>query len=277
MEELKTQEKKDKVNEKMNNEESKANEISLDTLLEILGNPTRRIILSKLAKVPHSTSELHKTLGISRQAVHSQLSILKDYNLIEEIHPEKRGGKYKIKSNINVRIDISPDFFGIKYNMTEIEPEAGAMVKKDSKYSMQVNKLKSTSAKMKFLGEKIREIEQGISDLEDKRQELLQQKECLIIDLKEIMEEQYRTTFQKKKQSKFDNLEKEIFFTLFFNPLRYSRRIIDLDRLMEEMFFSDMERIERETHRTSIEHLLGDLSKVLDFLREEDDTWFFDI
>jgi len=45
--------------------------ISLDSLLVMLGNPTRRIILSKLAKVPHSPSELAKILGISRQAVHS--------------------------------------------------------------------------------------------------------------------------------------------------------------------------------------------------------------
>ncbi|MEJ2249993.1 MAG: helix-turn-helix domain-containing protein [Candidatus Lokiarchaeota archaeon] len=266
MEEIETQDQKDLDSPDM----------SLDTLLEILGNPTRRIILSKLAKVPHSTSELHKTLGISRQAVHSQLSILKDYNLIEEINPDKRGGRYKIKTNLNVHIDISPDFFGIKYNMTEIEPEAEAMVKKDSKYSSQINKIKSPSDKMRFLGEKIREIEQNIATLEDERKELLQQKECLIIDLKEIMEEQYKTMFKKKKQAKFDNLEKEIFFTLFFNPLRYQRRI-NLDRLINELFFSDMDLIDRATHKTSIEHLLRDLSQFLDFLREENNKWFFDI
>jgi predicted transcriptional regulator len=255
---------------------SELEKISLDTLLEILGNPTRRVILSKLAKLPHSTSELHKALGISRQAVHSQLGILKDYNIIEEINPDKRGGKYRIKSNLNVRIDISPDFFGIKYNMTEIEPEAGAMVRKDSKYVPLIKKMKSPNEKIRFLGEKIREIEQNIADLEEERHELLQQKECLIIDIKEIMEKQYRSQFKKKRQAKFDNLEKEIFFTLFFNPLRYTRQI-NLDRLIDEMFFSDMDNIDRATHRTSIEHLLRDLSEFLDFVREENNNWFFDI
>ena len=71
--------------------------IGLDDLLEMLGNPTRRIILSKLAKVPHYTSELSKILGISRQAVHSQLDILNTNNVIERIGDEKRGGKYRIK------------------------------------------------------------------------------------------------------------------------------------------------------------------------------------
>ena len=74
--------------------------ISLDNLLEILGNPTRRIILSKLAKVPHSASELSKILGISRQAIHSQLDILSSHNVVERIGDEKRGGKYRIKSNL---------------------------------------------------------------------------------------------------------------------------------------------------------------------------------
>ena len=37
--------------------------LSMDTLLEILGNPTRRIILSKLAKVPLGASELAASFG----------------------------------------------------------------------------------------------------------------------------------------------------------------------------------------------------------------------
>ena len=101
--------------------------INLDTLLEILGNPTRRVILAKLAKVPHSTSELANELGISRQAVHSQLKILSDdpVNIIENIESidsdDKRGGgKYRIKSDISLSIDISPDYYGIKYKISEI-------------------------------------------------------------------------------------------------------------------------------------------------------------
>ena len=37
--------------------------LSLDNLLETLGNPTRRIILSKLAKVPLGASELAASFG----------------------------------------------------------------------------------------------------------------------------------------------------------------------------------------------------------------------
>ena len=85
----------------MESQENKNKIINLDTLLEILGNPTRRVILAKLAKVPHGASELARSLGISRQAVHSQLKILSDNNIIENIDPKPRGGKYRIVSNLS--------------------------------------------------------------------------------------------------------------------------------------------------------------------------------
>ncbi len=44
------------------------------------------------------------------------------------------------------------------------------------------------------------------------------------------------------------------------------------------MFFSEMGPIRRDQHKVSIRHLLKDLSKLMDFLREdEEDFWFFDI
>ncbi|MBD3195312.1 MAG: helix-turn-helix domain-containing protein [Candidatus Lokiarchaeota archaeon] len=251
-------------------------ELNLDLLLELLGNQTRRLILSKLAKVPHSTSELHKALGISRQAVHSQLKILQEYNLIEKIDLESRGGKYRIKSNLSMHIDISPDFYNINYNITNLEPTSEAMILKDAQDSSKYKKIENPNEKIKFLGKKIMNLEENISEIEQKRQELLQKKECFIIQLKDIMENQYKKKLTVKQEERLNNLEEEIFYTLFFNLERYHNRI-DLDYLLEDMFFSDIEDINRATHKTSIDYLLKDLSRVMDFLRKEGNKWFFDI
>lgn len=246
--------------------------ISLDGLLELLGNPTRRVILSKLAKVPHSTSELHKTLGISRQAVHSQLEILSDHNLIEKIKPEKkRGGRYRIKSNLSVKIDIAPDYYGIKYNVEEVEDLEEELTKEivSSKYKG----MQKRDEKLKFLGEKISKLENNIARLERERQNLIQKKECFLKELKSLISNEYKEKFKKNQ----GNLEKEIFFTLFFNPHRYIRRAISIDNLLEDLFFSDMNRIDRGRNRASIEILLRDLSETINLLREKDESWFFDI
>lgn len=261
----------------------RSNFVSLDNLLEILGNQTRRVVLSKLAKVPHSTSELANELGISRQAIHSQLEILTESNLIEKIGTEKRGIKYRIKSDISFRIDISPDYYNVEYGTEEINEKSKAIQLKDIGYSTDYGRIKLPNEKIKFLGEKIKAIEDGIRQLEVERSDLLQNKQCFIGELKKIMENQYKAKFRKtieqrqfkaKKINESLNLIEEIFYTLFFNPNKYKR--INIDSLIDDLFFSDMDSIERAQSRISIEPLLKDLSTLMDFFKEEENDWFFD-
>jgi len=82
--------------------------------------------------------------------------------------------------------------------------------------------------------------------------------------------------YEKKFRHEQPNLEKEIFYTMFFNTNRYFKRI-NIDSLLDDMFFSGMDLIRRDMTKVSIDHLLRDLSKFMDFFREEEDDWFFDI
>ena len=173
--------------------------ISLDNLLEILGNPTRRIILAKLAKVPHSATELSTNLGISRQAVHSQLDKLSSNNVVEKIGDEKRGVKYRIKSNLSIRIDITPDYYNIQYNMSQINNDVKSIDLKDIGCSTKFESIKTPDDKIRFLGQQIREIENNIRTLEIERRKLLQNKECFIIELKNIINDTYKKNFLKPK------------------------------------------------------------------------------
>ncbi|HUW89544.1 MAG TPA: helix-turn-helix domain-containing protein [Candidatus Nanopelagicaceae bacterium] len=248
--------------------------ISLDNLLEILGNPTRRIILSKIAKVPHSTSEISKILGISRQAIHSQLDILSSNNIIERIGDEKRGGKYRIKSNLSVRIDISPDYYNIKYSMAQIDDDFKSIDLKDIGCSTKFESIESPDDKIRYLGQQIRDIEQNIKNLEGDRRKLLQNKECFIIELKNIINQTYHKNFLKSK-SEVENLEREIFYTLFYNPVQFRKRI-SIDKLIDNLFFSDLDPFTRESKVTNVKSLLKDMSSFMGFLSEDDDDWFFD-
>ena len=248
--------------------------ISLDNLLEILGNPTRRIILSKLAKVPHSTSELSKILGISRQAVHSQLEILSSNEVLERIGDEKRGGKYRIKSNLSIRIDITPDYYKIKYTMSHIDNEAKSINLKDIGCSTKFESIKSPDDKIRYLGQQIRDSEKNLKILEGERSKLLQNKECFIIELKNIINQTYQKHFLKSK-SEVENLEREIFYTLFYNPAQFRKRI-SIDKLIDNLFFSNLDNFTRESKVTNVKTLLKDMSSFMDFLWEDDDDWFFD-
>ncbi|MHA2288500.1 MAG: ArsR/SmtB family transcription factor [Promethearchaeota archaeon] len=248
--------------------------ISLDNLLEMLGNPTRRMILSKLAKVPHSASELSKILGISRQAIHTQLDKLSSDNVIERIGDEKRGVKYKIKANLSIRIDITPDYYNIKYSMAQIDEDLKSLDLKDIGCSTKFESIKSPDEKIKFLGKQIRDIEQNIRELEVERRKLLQNKECFIIELKNIINQTYQKNFLKK-DSEVENLEREIFYTLFYNPIQFRQRI-NIDTLLDKLFFSNLNPYQRESKITNVKTLLKDMSSFMDFLWEDDDDWFFD-
>ena len=148
--------------------------IGLDNLLELLGNPTRRVILSKLAKVPHSAPELANDLGISRQAIHSQLKLLSDAGLVENIESDdSRGGKFRINSNISVRIDITPNYYNIKYNTRSALTETGNLQFNDLNCAPQYSQIKSADEKIKFLGDQIIQIEKSISNLDEERREQL--------------------------------------------------------------------------------------------------------
>ncbi len=252
--------------------EERGSLINIDTLLELLGNPTRRIILAKLAKVPHATSELARSLDISRQAVHQQLEILNNNKIIERISDEKRGVKYRIKSNLSIRIDIAPDYYDINYSISEVDEKTMSTRFKDIGCEVDYKNIKSPNNKIRFIGEKIKSTEDNINILEKKRKILLNNKECFIRELKNIMTNKY----DKKLRREQPNLEKEIFFTMFFNPDRYFKRI-NIDSLLDDMFFSGMDLIRRDMTKVSIDHLLRDLSKFMDFLREDEDDWFFDI
>ncbi|MFX1470582.1 MAG: ArsR/SmtB family transcription factor [Promethearchaeota archaeon] len=259
-------------------EEQEENDVflSIDNLLEILGNPTRRIILSKLAKIPLGASELAASFGkkISRQAIHSQLNLLSDYGIIESFGDDPRNVKYRIKNNISLRIDITPDYYNMNYKLTKVDDVRKNLQMSNTDYHIDYQKLKSPNKKLRFLGEKIKEIEQNIKNLENNRNELLHKKECYIVELKNIIRDQYEEVLNKKEQP---NLEKEIFYTLFYDPIKYFERI-NIDKLIDDIFFAEMGAIRRDQNRVSIRHLLRDLTSLMDFLREdENDFWFFDI
>ena len=246
-------------------------DLNLDGLLEVLGNPTRRIILAKLAKVPHTASELAKSLDISRQAVHTQLKILASYGLVEQIDPEARSSAYRITSNLHLRIDLTPDYFSVEHEVSENADSSEAIKLADIGCEIDYKKLKNPKDQLRFLGEKIKEIEQSIQELEYKRVDLVKDKECVIRELKEIMAQRFNEQMRQEQP----NLEKEIFYTMFYDPLKYFKRI-NIENLLDDMFFSNMDLIKRDQQKIAIKHMLRDLSNIMGFLHEDDDSWFFD-
>lgn len=267
-------------------EELEGQLIGLDNLLELLGNPTRRAILSKLAKVPNSAPGLANDIGISRQAIHSQLKLLTDAGIIENVESDDaRGGTFRINSNISVRIDITPNYYNIKYNTRSVLNEARNLQIKDLNFAPQYSKIESADEKIKFLGDQMFKIEEDISRLDEERKDYLNRKQCLLSEIKQLMHSQYKEKIEKlmkdrdqaikaKSLREIFNLSEEILFTMFFNPQNYSDKI-NINKLMDEIFL-DMDTYQRNQRFGSVRSLLEDMSRLMGFLTEDEDNWFFD-
>ena len=89
--------------------------ISLDELLWVLENPTRRQILSKLTKESHYPLQLSKELNISQQSIMKHMKVLEEYGLVAskmEKSPEGPPRKLFVPAaHFSIEIYLSPDTF----------------------------------------------------------------------------------------------------------------------------------------------------------------------
>jgi len=114
--------------------------------------------------------------------------------------------------------------------------EKGTLELKDLNCAPQYSKLESADDKIKFLGDQIVQIEKNISHLDEERKEYLNQKQCLLFEIKKLMQSQYKEKLAKLMKDRDDklkdkslreifNLSEEIVFTMFF-LLKYRRRLL---------------------------------------------------
>ena len=92
-------------------------------LLRIVGNETRRKILSLLSEEPHYILQLSRKLNVTQPAILKHLDILAKTGLIESFGRRSRRGAarkyYKICDNVNLEIVIGPEDFKVTRHLPE--------------------------------------------------------------------------------------------------------------------------------------------------------------
>jgi predicted transcriptional regulator len=90
---------------------------SNDTILQIVGNETRRKILTILSKEPRYISEISKLLEVTQPAILKHLSILEKAGLIKSFWKKNPLGAarkyYRICDSVGVEVAINPKGFQV--------------------------------------------------------------------------------------------------------------------------------------------------------------------
>ena len=90
---------------------------SMDKVLQIVGNETRRRILTLLSEEPHYISQIAKKLDVTQPAILKHLSLLQKADLIESFWRKSPLGAarkyYKICDSVGIEIAINPRDFRV--------------------------------------------------------------------------------------------------------------------------------------------------------------------
>ena len=156
---------------------------TLDGLLRVLENPTRRRILERLARESHYPLQLSKELGVSQQAVVKHLRALEESGLVSSTEeksdlggPNRRA--YRATERFSLQIDMGPRLFH-----AEMRPMAHAP-SNVREYGWAEDMLRRARAeddprrRVRLLGETIRKLNREIDAVEERRLNLLRLKDA---------------------------------------------------------------------------------------------------
>lgn len=162
-------------------------QMDYDTILDILGNDTRRKILSILSQEPMYFNQLAKEIDIGQQAILRHLQVLEDNGLIETYREKSDFGApsrkyYRLTTSFILTVSLSEDDFTItKKNIVE------SRNKDSKKYYKAFDAIPKDAIKALFpLQETLDNIEEEISSLESRLNDLLALRQLVLRRIHEI-------------------------------------------------------------------------------------------
>ena len=152
-------------------------DIDLDTLLAVIGNPTRRQILRKLVKETHYPLQLSRELSVSQQAIMKHLGVLEKHDLVKSVFQKSDSGGpprryYEATQSLTIVIDLGPELFHeelrfhVQESVIEGVPDTSALTEAENLKKLLVE-----------LTRRIGSINRKLDGLADERDSLIDQKE----------------------------------------------------------------------------------------------------
>jgi predicted transcriptional regulator len=173
-------------------------ELTLDDILTVLENSTRRKILEKLTKETHYPLQLSKELNVSQQAIMKHLKVLEAYGLVECFEEKSTTGGpprkcYTPTKNLSLRIDIGPNTFEAK--MRRFDQDQSPMLMGEgedvqeipNEYVEIMKSKEDPHEKLSRLTKLIEKVDAKIADIEDQRTYLTQMRGSLLREVYKII------------------------------------------------------------------------------------------
>jgi len=137
-----------------------------NVLLNVLGNETRRKIISIIAEEPNYLSQIAKNMDITQPAVLRHIKILEVNNIIESYPVKSSQGAskkyYKIVPTIELEIALNPNTFKVTKHMDQFQcpkyEEKAEIIEELTKKINMSQDIKSKSVSAEKLKETVEEL-----------------------------------------------------------------------------------------------------------------------
>lgn len=149
-------------------------EDDLDTLLAVIGNPTRRQILRKLVKEEHYPLQLSRELRVSQQAIMKHLEVLEKNELVQSVFQKSDTGGpprryYTATKSLTIVIDLGPELFNEELRMHGEEDRVIEGVPDTEA----LRKAENLRIKLAEFMQSIAKVNERLVELADERDELI--------------------------------------------------------------------------------------------------------
>ena len=169
-------------------------------ILDIIGNNTRRKILSTLAREPMYFNQLAKEIGIGQQAILRHVNALEDIGLIESYAEKSKLGApnrkyYRLNSSFSLTISISQDSFSIENHKIEQYRH-----KESDKFYKEYDLLTQgdDGETLKGLQANLANIDKEITNLDSRLNDLRALKQLIVHRLHKIAKDNFEEEFERK-------------------------------------------------------------------------------
>ena len=215
-------------------------EATLDDMLRVLENPTRRKILERLSRESHYPLQLSKELGVSQQAVVKHLRALEASGLVAYVEEKSDLGgparrAYTARQYVSLQIDMGPSLF--RAEMRPLDSQAARV----EGYAWAEDALqraredKDVHRRVRRLAETVQRLNREIVELDRRRTYLMKLKDAALREVHGSVEDVVRS---------YD--ERQVLYCLVEEGERAPDRIAETLDLREKVVQDLIRRIERE-------------------------------
>jgi predicted transcriptional regulator len=173
---------------------------NFDSILDIIGNNTRRKILAALAREPMYFNQLAKEIDIGQQAILRHMKTLEDIGLIESYAEKSNLGApdrkyYQLSSSFSLTICLSEDTFSIENHKIE-----QYRLKESDKFYKEYDLLTQVDdgETLNLLQSNLTNIEKEISTLDSRLNDLRALKQLIVRRLHKIAKDNFEQEFERK-------------------------------------------------------------------------------